>query len=55
MFRWIFMGDYGCKLIGNAKELEEFLSGWNEENETGYDNWREFNDYEEWYVIVEDK
>jgi len=55
MFRWVFLGNYGCKLIGNAKDLEEFLNDYNEENETSYKNWREFNEDEEWYVIVEDK
>ena len=54
MFRWVFLGDYACKTIGSEKDLNEFLTDWNEENETSYDDWKEFNEYEEWYNIVKD-
>lgn len=54
MFRWVYLGDYGSKPIGNAKDLDEFIADWNEENELNYADWKEFNENEEWYVIVED-
>ena len=43
MYRWVFMGDYACKTIGTSKDLKEFLTDWNEENSTSYDDWEEFN------------
>jgi len=49
------MGDYACKTIGTSKDLKEFLTDWNEENSTSYDDWEEFNENEEWYCIVTDK
>ena len=55
MFRWVYLGDYSCKLIGNAKDLDEFIADWNEEWELDYADWKEFNENEEWYYIVEDK
>ena len=54
MYRWVFMGDYACKTIGYKKDLKEFLTDWNEENSTSYDDWKEFNENEEWYCIVTD-
>ena len=55
MFRWVFLGDYACKTIGDEKNLNQFLTDWNEENETTYNDWKEFNEDEEWYYIVKDK
>ena len=55
MYGWVFMGDYACKTIGTSKDLKEFLTDWNEENSTSYDDWEEFNENEEWYCIVTDK
>jgi hypothetical protein len=52
VYRWVFMGDYACETIGTRKDLNEFLTDWNEETETSYDNWKEFNENEEWYCIV---